>query len=378
MSRRPALLAAAALAAVGFVLAAVLARQHADAHAGIASFCAISEYVNCDRVATSGYSIVLGLPVATWGMLGYGLAVVLAAAGLRPGRRRERWPAGLLFLVAAVAAVVAVVLALVSELAIGALCLLCAFSWLTSFALLAAAWRACQPEGIAAAVHGDLEVLRERPLLVAGVVLAAACGVALIAAAYPRYWEHPAPATARGAPAGRPPAGAAAPTGTPGPLVVVEFSDYQCPFCAKAHEDTKALLAGRPDVTLVRRHFPIDSQCNHAVKGRKHPDACALARAAICAEEQGKLSPMDDALFRNQEAKRPVEEIAAAVGLDLARFRRCLGAPETETRLRSDIDAAVRVGLAATPTYVVGGRIYAGQLPVELLPPRRESPGAAR
>jgi protein-disulfide isomerase len=375
MSRRPALLAAAALAAVGFVLAAVLARQHADAHAGIASFCAISEYVDCDRVATSRYSIVLGLPVATWGLLGYGLAVVLAAAGLRPGRRRESWPAGLLFLVAAVAAVVAVVLALVSELAIGALCLLCASSWLTSFALLAAAWRACQPEGVAAAVRGDLEVLRERPLLVAGVVLAAACGVALVAAAYPRYWERPAAAS--GAPAGRAPASPATPAVTPGPLVVVEFSDYQCPFCAKAHEDTKALLAGRPDVTLVRRHFPIDSQCNHAVKVRKHPDACALARAAICAEEQGKLPPMDDALFRNQEAKRPVEEIAAVVGLDLARFRRCLGAPETEMRLRSDIDAAVRVGLTATPTYVVGGRIYAGQLPVELLPPRREAAAGA-
>ncbi len=370
MSRRPALFAAAALAAAGFVLAMVLAREHADAHAGIASFCAISEYVNCDRVATSGYSVVLGLPVATWGMFGYGLALVLAVAGLRPGRRREGWPAGLLFLVAAAAAAVALVLALVSELGIGALCLLCAGSWLTSFALLAAAWRACRPEGVAAAVRGDFAILRERPLLVAGVVLAATCGVAIVAAAYPRYWERRAGAP--GAPRGPSPASAAAPVSR-GPLVVVEFSDYECPFCAKAHEDAKALLAGRPDVTLVRRHFPIDSECNPAVKVRKHPDACALARAGICAEEQGKLPAMDDALFRNQQAKRPVEELAVAVGIELPRFRRCLGAPETEARLRSDIEAAVRVGLAATPTYVVGGRTYAGQLPAELLPPRREA-----
>jgi protein-disulfide isomerase len=372
MPRRRALLAAAALAAVGFVLAVVLARQHVHAHAGIASFCAINEYVNCDRVATSRFSIVLGLPVAIWGMIGYGLALLLALAGLRPRRVREGWPAGLLFVVAAAAAAVAVALALVSELAIGALCVLCAASWVTSFALLAAAWRACRPEGVAAAIRGDLGVLRSRPLLAAGVVVAALCGVALVAAAYPRYWERraspPPRPDASGAGAGA--AGGAAPA-SQGPLVVVEFSDYECPFCAKSHEETKALLANRPDVTLVRRHFPLDSDCNPAVTRRMHPEACGLARAAICAEEQDKLGPMDDALFRNQQAKRPVEEIATAVGLDLPRFRRCLVAPGTSARLRSDIDAGVRVGLKATPTYVIGGRAYSGQFPVELLPPPR-------
>ncbi len=371
MPRRPALVAAAALAAAGFVLAIVLARQHAHAHAGIASFCAINEYVNCDRVATSPFSIVLGLPVAIWGMLGYGLALLLSLAGLQPGRRSEGWPAGLLFVLAAAAAVAAVALALVSELAIGALCLLCAGSWVISFGLLAAAWRACRPGGVAAAVREDLAVVRERPLRAAAVALAGIAAVALVVIVYPRvvdrYWERRASAPPL------PP--------TPiskGPLVIVEFSDYECPFCAKAHEETKGLLAGRPDVTLVRRHFPLDSECNPALKSRKHPQACALARAGICGDEQGKLPAMDDALFRNQQARRPVEEVARAVGLDLPRFRRCLVAPSTEARLRSDIEAGVRVGLAATPTYVVGGRPYAGQLPAELLPPRAAAAAPAQ
>jgi protein-disulfide isomerase len=376
LSRRPALLAAAALAAIGLVLAAVLARQHAQAHAGVASFCAINEYVNCDRVATSRYSVVLGLPVAAWGMLGYGLALLLAVAGLRPGRRREGWPAGLLFLVAAVASAAAVALALVSELAIGALCLLCAASWLTSFALLAAAWRACRPDGVGAAVRGDLAVLRARPLLAAGLAAVAAIGVALGAAAYPRYWERSARTpkpdlAAPGTSPGSPGESAAVTQGPPGPIVVVEFSDYECPFCAKAHEDTKQLLSTRPDVTLVRRHFPLDSACNPMVKRRMHPEACDLARAAICAEEQGKLPAMDDALFRNQQAKRPTEEVAAVVGLDLAAFRRCLASPATDARLLSDVEAGARVGLTATPTYVVAGRAYTGRLPPELLPPPR-------
>jgi predicted DsbA family dithiol-disulfide isomerase len=102
-----------------------------------------------------------------------------------------------------------------------------------------------------------------------------------------------------------------------------------------------------------------------------HPQACGLALAAICAEEQGKLEPMDDALFRNQQAKRPVEEIATAVGLDLSRFRRCLASPEAAARLRSDVEAGIRVGVQATPTYVIGGRAYSGGIPVEVLPPPR-------
>jgi protein-disulfide isomerase len=364
MTRRPALVAAAALAAAGLVLALVLVRQHAQAHAGVASSCAISEYVDCDRVATSRFSVVLGLPVAAWGAFGYGLALLLSLAGLRAGRRREGWPAGLLFLVSAAAAAVSIALAGVSELAIGALCLYCAASWLVSLGLLAAAWRACRPEGVAAAVQADLAVLRARPLLAAGLLLAAAAAVAIVVVAYPRYWER----RARSPTAAEPVAAAPA---SQGPLVVVEFSDYECPFCAKAHEDTKALLAGRSDVTLVKRHFPLDSQCNPAVKRRIHPRACELARAAICAEEQGRLLAMDDALFRNQAAKRPVEEVAAAIGLDPERLRRCLSAPSTDARLRSDIEAAIRAGLDATPTYLVEGRRYVGSLPAEILPPRK-------
>jgi protein-disulfide isomerase len=322
---------------------------------------------------------VLGIPVAVWGVLGYGLALLLALAGLRPRRRREGWPAGLLFAVAAIASAAAVALALVSRFAIGALCILCAASWLTSFALLGAAWRACRPEGVGAAVRGDLGVLRARPLLTAGLALSAACVVVLVAAAYPRYWARGAagrpPEGGAGAPVspGLPPAGPAA--ATQGSLVVVEFSDYECPFCARAHEETKQHLSTRPDVTLVRRHFPLDSACNPALSRRMHPEACELARAGICAEDQGKFPAMDDALFGNQQAKRPVEEVAAAVGLDLAAFRRCLSSPATEARLRSDVEAGIRVGLNATPTYVVGGRPYAGRLPLELLPPPRAASG---
>ncbi|MGB8933064.1 MAG: DsbA family protein, partial [Anaeromyxobacteraceae bacterium] len=150
--------------------------------------------------------------------------------------------------------------------------------------------------------------------------------------------------------------------------VVVEFSDYECPFCAKAHRDLRALLSARPDVTLVKRHFPLDPSCNPIMKRAMHPQACALARAAICAEQQGRFAEMDDALFENQQAKRPLEELAGRVGLDLGRFRACLLDPETTRRLSSDIATGIQIGLKATPTYVVNGLQYTGALPPGALP----------
>jgi protein-disulfide isomerase len=267
----------------------------------------------------------------------------------------------------AVATATAFGLALVSEFVIGALCLLCAGSWLVSGALFAAAWRATPPEGVAAALRADLALLRRRlPRTIAVLAAGAAC-VALVAAAYPRYWERPPRArVAQATPAG-PARPAAARSG--GPTVVVEFSDYECPFCAMAHEETNALLAARPDVKLVRKNFPLDPACNPVVKRAMHPGACGLAAAAVCAEEQGKLEPMSDALFRNQKEKLPLDSIAEGVGLDMAAFRECLGAPSTGRRIEQDIAAAMAIGIKATPTYVVNGVAYSGKLPIEALPP---------
>jgi uncharacterized membrane protein/predicted DsbA family dithiol-disulfide isomerase len=365
--RRPALVAAAVLAVAGLVLSAMLVRQHAAAHAGLESACNLNEFVNCDRVATSRFSIFLGLPVAVWGIFGYGLALTLSGFGLAGRRPHATWPAGFLFVTASIAAAVAVVLALLSELAIGALCLYCAGSWIVSFGLLAAAWRACRPDGIRAALGADLSLLFERPVRTVAFGIAAVALVALAAGAQPRYWDRPPPPpvpVAHGA-------ALSVPT-VPGRPVVVEFSDYECPFCAKAHLELRALLADRADVTLVKRHFPLDASCNPIIKRPMHAQACALARAAICAEQQGRFPEMDDALFANQQARRPLEEIATRLGLDLSRFRACLVDPETTRRLSNDIATGIQIGLKATPTYVVDGVQYTGVLPPDAVPaPRR-------
>jgi uncharacterized membrane protein/predicted DsbA family dithiol-disulfide isomerase len=371
---RRAFWAALLLSVAGLALSLFLARLHARAHAGEASFCAISDVVNCDRVATSPWSVVLGLPVAVWGALGYGLAGLLAATGLARRERAATWPAGLLFGVGALAVGASVALALVSEFAIGAVCLLCAGSWLVSLALLAAARRACRGPGVVGAVRADLATLRASPRIAVGLLVLGVAGTAVAAVAYPRYWERHPPASAGEARKVAAGGGADLPGGPRAGTVVVEYSDYECPFCGKAHEDTKAILARRPDVTVVRRQFPLDSSCNKALTRQVHPSACNLARVAICAGEQGKFHEMDDALFRNQKEHASILDLSKRVGLDVERLKACLVSPDTERKLQADIDAALRDNVKATPSYVVGGVVKAGDFPVELLPP---PPGGA-
>jgi len=359
----------AALAGLGAAL--YLVKVHGQAHSGVASFCNLSDTFNCDKVATSPYSVVLGVPVAAWGVLAYGAAALLAGWGLTSRRLHAAWPSGLLFLFGLGAVAGSAVLAYVSEFVIGSWCLFCMISWSAAVVLLGAAWAAVKGSGPGAAIGADLSALSARPAASGGAVVAGLALVGTLVGAYPRYWDHAKPPA--------PPAGPAGPTAPTPPVQLADpamgavlYSDYECPFCANAHLELKSALAARPDIRVVKRHFPLDQSCNAAVKRAIHPDACRLARAAICAEAQGRLEEMDDLLYANQQAKRPVEALAAQIGLDPARFQACLGAAETEQRLQADIADALQAKVKATPTYFVGGVEYSGRFPVEVF----RKPGA--
>jgi protein-disulfide isomerase len=206
----------------------------------------------------------------------------------------------------------------------------------------------------------------------AAAALAAVAALVALAAAYPNYWERAQAAQVLTRPApGQPPAPARPAVGPlQDPAVgAVVYSDYECPYCLVAHGELKAVLARRPDIRVVKRHFPLDQACNPIIKRPMHQDACEYARAAICGEAQGHFEAMDDALFQNQRGKRPVDDLARGLGLDMIRFHACLASPETAARLQADIAAAIKDDIKATPTYVVAGVQYAGKLPVEAFRP---------
>lgn len=135
------------------------------------------------------------------------------------------------------------------------------------------------------------------------------------------------------------------------PVSIVEFSDYQCPFCARSEPIIAEALKAYPDkVNFVYKHFPLVSI---------HKEAMGAARAAVAAQKQGKAWEMHDKLFQNARELSPEKYLALAreIGLDAEKFEKDMNSPETTAQIQEDMALASKVGVAGTPTIFVGGKL---------------------
>jgi len=142
------------------------------------------------------------------------------------------------------------------------------------------------------------------------------------------------------------------------PVTIVEFSDFQCPFCQRAHPIVKQLLAKYPSqVKLAYRDFPLQ---------QIHPEARAAAVASRCAGEQGKFWQFHDRLFETQlPLNGPTfTDHAAQLGLDTARFVECLSSDRFEALIEQDLQDGNRVGVNGTPAFFINGVALTGAQPL--------------
>jgi protein-disulfide isomerase len=138
-------------------------------------------------------------------------------------------------------------------------------------------------------------------------------------------------------------------------LLVIEYADFECPYCAALAEK----LAGLP-LRRVFRHFPVRSS---------HPRAWAAACAAEAAGLQGRFWEMHDSLFADQSRLEDPHlwDRARALGLDLERFESDRRSDAVWARVKRDFESGVRAGVVTTPTVFADGRAYAGRLDVRTL-----------
>ena len=132
------------------------------------------------------------------------------------------------------------------------------------------------------------------------------------------------------------------------PLTLIEFTDYQCPFCARWTSQTLPQLTEEyvktGKVRLALLDLPLESI---------HKQAFKAAEASHCAEEQGKFWEMHDRLFENHQALEPWSAHAEAVGLDAAKFESCLASGKYADAVRRDMAQAQRAGATGTPAFVL-------------------------
>lgn len=169
----------------------------------------------------------------------------------------------------------------------------------------------------------------------------------------PKLLDDPVPIPTLGAPAIGP-AGAR--------ITLVEFSDFQCPYCSKAAVQITATLKAYPnDVRLIFKQYPLDS----------HPQAGISAAASLAAHAQGKFWPLHDMMFANRPrlSRDSILAWAKDLGLDMKRFAVDLDSPETRKAVLRDQADGDKAGVEGTPTVFLNGQRYNGDLAPDAIKP---------
>jgi uncharacterized membrane protein/protein-disulfide isomerase len=339
------------------------------------SFCDIGATMSCSQVYASRFGTFQGVSVAIFGAIWFGFATLLSSAGLtaRPAVRES--VAGYLFASSTLALAVILYLGYASFVILKLVCILCLITYAavigiflvsgaaTSFPMLSLPRRAAH----------DLKVLLASPVALV-LALVWAGGAATTLAFFPR---EAAPVTAAAAAAGAVPATsqdqrselerflASAPRvplmvpAEGAKVVIVKFADYQCPACGQAYTAYKPILAkyaaSHPgQVRMVHKDYPLNPNCNEAVRSMLHPGACDAAVAVRLAAAKGRDDELEEWLYTHQQEMTPesvrkaAREIGQVTDLD-ARYEATLAL------VKGDIAMGNQLKVTQTPTFFING-----------------------
>lgn len=142
------------------------------------------------------------------------------------------------------------------------------------------------------------------------------------------------------------------------PITIVEFSDFQCPFCRRFHDDTyQALLDAYPNqIRFVYRNLPLTSI---------HPAAMPSAIASLCADDQNAYWDFHEKLFSSETLDEPTFiQYAADLNLNVDEFTACLSSGKHDDFIQKDMDFSLNLGVQSTPTFFVNGLAIVGAQPL--------------
>lgn len=341
----------------------------------VQSFCAINQSFNCVTVATSKYSVFLGIPISLYGVEYFSLAILLVLLGtLVKKLPLGRWDS-LLFIASVCSLPACAILAYISATQIKSFCLLCCTVYAVHVLLaLLTLIRGRNdlrglfldgPRGLLSLFSSVKQALL--PLLLAlGLlsqffwlpgILRAELNIdenSLTEVGTAHEWHGMAVA---GQTIGPPSA----------PIKIEEFTDFQCPFCGRAHQVMMEVLRRFPNqIHLIHRDYPMDNACNPQIRQAMHPQACNAAYYARCAAQQGRYWPYEALLFPNRDRldEETLPHIGKRLRLDEDKLKECAKRQDTREAVQRDIQEAISRNIEGTPTYFVNGEAVVGLKPL--------------
>ena len=376
------LLAVLALAGLASALASLYVHHQLLTRPGYLSFCDVNATVSCSQVYQSRYAYLAGVPVALLGALWY-VAVLLVLAGGQwgwPGLR-ENAP-GYVFVLSTLGLGFVLYMAWASLILLKIVCLMCVVTYLAVAALfIISGTRTSYPMlTIPRRFLQDAKAALASPTALA-LVLVFLTGATAAVAFFPRAGAAPVAEAGQAAQADRSSefvrwwdtqTRMQLPVASDGAsVVIVRFSDYQCPACAQSYKDYKPTLARYiaqypGAIKIVSKDFPLETECNTALARDIHVASCEAAAATKAAQAKGRGDVMEDWLYTNYATLTPasVRKAAAEIG-GVADFDAQY--PALINTVKGDIALGSILGVRQTPTFFINGVKLEGALPPQYL-----------
>lgn len=339
---------------------------------GYSSFCAISKAINCDTVSQSPYSILWGVPVPVWGVIGYAFLILLLPYlyNKKNENRKALWP--VFFITALYYSLYSLYLAGISTFYIHSYCFMCIVSYGINFALLFYSWlviKRFNHDGVAKGLIADLQFIRINIKKIIPVFSVFIFIVGWFCWTLDDYWNFRNEYSLANVPHGKtddghPWIGAEKPE-----LTIIEYTDYLCFQCRKMHFFLRALVAENQEkIRLVHKHFPLDTKYNTAIKENLHSGAGEMALLAIYAGFKGRFWEMNDLLFKISRTSESIDikNLADQTGISENELSWALNSTDIRLMLKKDIAYGLKAGVTGTPSYEIEGQTYEGTIPSEI------------
>ncbi len=346
------------------------------------SFCDVNATVSCTQAYLSPYGSFWGVPVALAGVFFFALVLLLVGAAGRPSSAVRDGVPAYVFALSTVGLAFVLYLGWASYVQLHTFCVLCAITYVAVIGLFIVSGGATTfpMTTLPRRVPRDARALVTSPVALV-IALLFLFGAGSIVAYFPNEPAKPQAVAAQALPplsdqqraelkqwwdvqprVDIPVAGDGA------KVVVVSFSDFQCPHCRNAHETYRGIFAKRTAdgrVKYVAKHFPLEGECNPNALQGGHIAACEAAAAVVMARATGKAAQMEDWLYENQNTLTPslVREEARTIG-GIEDFN--AGYAKALEEVRADAILGGSLGVSSTPTFFVNGR----KLPPGVIPPQ--------
>jgi uncharacterized membrane protein/protein-disulfide isomerase len=341
---------------------------------GYISFCDVNATVNCQQAYLSRYGTAWGVPVALYGVIWFGFVLVLALVGAAgPAAVRESMPA-YLFAASTIGLTVVLYMAYAAFFVLKAVCVLCLTTYAAVIGLfIVSGLSSSMPPmtTLPRRLFSDLRALAARPVLLA-VVIAFLAGAVSAVAFFPSEASLRAISTQRAAQpatadvrsefdrfwASQPRMTVPVPSDGAA-VVIVKFTDLECPACAQSFFDDRPVLAKYQAeypgaVKFITKDYPLQPECNANVLRPMHTASCDAAVAVRLARQHNKGEALEDYFYSHQATMSPatVREAARTIG-DVQDFD--LQYPRVIEAVKADVGLGRLLNVRQTPTFFING-----------------------